>query len=371
MQRFWSYLAVQLGKHAIWVSVIGLLITVGLGFGITKLEFATGQDSYLNKSDQVSKDNVVYQRPLRRPGDAHRDLDGAGPHGRRAVHRRRAPHSSSSSTTRCGAAARSTASSRRSSILEFSDALVSSPDGNPTSRASPARRCWPRRRRRRPGSPAADGTRQGLRRHDRAAERGAAGRAHARQPRVGEVPALRQPGPGAQGPPLVHPRRRTTRRSIMRLPGQRVDRATRAPRPTRRRRSRSEAARSPNTATVTTGAAVLLKDINDYLRGGMLTLGGIAVADHGRDPAGVLPGAVATAAAARRARRRRVGVRSRRLPRHPAHDRHDRRPPRDARHRHRLRDPDARARRGGGASSTAPTTRSRRRRATSGRRCSS
>ena len=34
----------------------------------------------------------------------------------------------------------------------------------------------------------------------------------------------------------------------------------------------------PNTTTVTTGASVLLKDINDYLRGGMLTLGGIAVA---------------------------------------------------------------------------------------------
>ena len=32
-----------------------------------------------------------------------------------------------------------------------------------------------------------------------------------------------------------------------------------------------------NATTVTTGAAVLLKDINDYLRGGMLTLGGIAV----------------------------------------------------------------------------------------------
>src|SRR5205807_7245759 len=35
--------------------------------------------------------------------------------------------------------------------------------------------------------------------------------------------------------------------------------------------------RFDNARTVTTGAAVLLKDINDYLRGGMLTLGGIAV----------------------------------------------------------------------------------------------
>ena len=62
MQRFWSWLAVQLGKRAGLVSVIGLLITVVLGVGITQLEFATGQDSYLNKSDQVYKDNVAYQK---------------------------------------------------------------------------------------------------------------------------------------------------------------------------------------------------------------------------------------------------------------------------------------------------------------------
>jgi len=62
MQRFWSYIAVQLGKHAIWVTVIGLLVTIGLGLGITQLDFATGQDSYLNTNEQVYKDNVVYQR---------------------------------------------------------------------------------------------------------------------------------------------------------------------------------------------------------------------------------------------------------------------------------------------------------------------
>lgn len=61
MRKFWSNLAVQLGKRAGLVSVIGLLVTGLLGFGITKLQFATGQDSYLNKSDQVAKDNVAYQ----------------------------------------------------------------------------------------------------------------------------------------------------------------------------------------------------------------------------------------------------------------------------------------------------------------------
>src|ERR1700746_317565 len=62
MQRFWSYIAVQLGKHAIWVTVIGLLVTIGLGLGIKQLNFATGQDSYLNSNEQVCKYNAVYQR---------------------------------------------------------------------------------------------------------------------------------------------------------------------------------------------------------------------------------------------------------------------------------------------------------------------
>ena len=43
-------------------SASAALLTVGLGYGITNLEFATGQDSYLNKSDQVYKDSVAYQK---------------------------------------------------------------------------------------------------------------------------------------------------------------------------------------------------------------------------------------------------------------------------------------------------------------------
>ena len=61
MDKVWSWLAVELGKHAVWVVVGGVLLTVGLGFGISKLEFATGQDAYLNTSDVIYKDNVAYQ----------------------------------------------------------------------------------------------------------------------------------------------------------------------------------------------------------------------------------------------------------------------------------------------------------------------
>ena len=61
MRKFWSWLGLNLGKHWIIVLTTGAVLTVGLGFGITKLEFATGQDSYLNKTDQVYKDSVAYQ----------------------------------------------------------------------------------------------------------------------------------------------------------------------------------------------------------------------------------------------------------------------------------------------------------------------
>jgi uncharacterized protein len=59
--RIWSWLGLNLGKHAGVVSVVGLLVTLTLGFGITQLDFATGQDSYLNKDDKIYIDNVAYQ----------------------------------------------------------------------------------------------------------------------------------------------------------------------------------------------------------------------------------------------------------------------------------------------------------------------
>ncbi len=61
MQRFWSWLAVNLGKRAGVVSIVGLLVTFGLGYGITNLDFATGQDSYLNEGEQIYDDSVAYQ----------------------------------------------------------------------------------------------------------------------------------------------------------------------------------------------------------------------------------------------------------------------------------------------------------------------
>jgi uncharacterized protein len=61
VHKFWGWLGLNLGKHWILVLFIGAALTVGFGFGITKLEFSTDQSNYLNKTDQVYKDNVAYQ----------------------------------------------------------------------------------------------------------------------------------------------------------------------------------------------------------------------------------------------------------------------------------------------------------------------
>ena len=62
MHKFWGWLGLNLGRHWIVVLLVGGILTVGLGFGTTKLEFSTDQSNYLNKTDQVYKDNVAYQK---------------------------------------------------------------------------------------------------------------------------------------------------------------------------------------------------------------------------------------------------------------------------------------------------------------------
>jgi len=61
VHKLYASMAVNFGKRAPLVGVIVFLVTAVLGAGLTKLEFATGQDSYLNKDEQVYEDNVAYQ----------------------------------------------------------------------------------------------------------------------------------------------------------------------------------------------------------------------------------------------------------------------------------------------------------------------
>ena len=61
MEQFWRNTGIQLGKH--WKVVIAavLVITAVLAIGATRIEFATGQDSYLNSDSQIAIDNVTFQ----------------------------------------------------------------------------------------------------------------------------------------------------------------------------------------------------------------------------------------------------------------------------------------------------------------------
>lgn len=62
MKRFWGWLALWTGKHAGVVAIVGLMLTLILGLGIPRLKFATSQSSYLNKTDRVFIDDHEYEK---------------------------------------------------------------------------------------------------------------------------------------------------------------------------------------------------------------------------------------------------------------------------------------------------------------------
>ncbi len=61
MESFWRWLGVALGKHWKIVAAVVVAITVVLGVSARNIEFATGQDSYLNPDSQIAIDNVAFQ----------------------------------------------------------------------------------------------------------------------------------------------------------------------------------------------------------------------------------------------------------------------------------------------------------------------
>jgi len=272
MQRFWSYIAVQLGKHAIWVTVIGLVVTIGLGLGITQLKFATGQDSYLNTNEQVYKDNVVYQGLFggqamltvisMQPGHTIDELfTGNGAQQLKDFH------------DALKASGRVEAVVSPLTIMQFSDSLVSSPDGNPT--ASPAGKALlAAQAKEKPGSAAATARAQD---------------SVKTITRLGAIPADQRTFDNPEWVKfLLYNNEGKVRKAlasvfvndhtaqiVTRLPGNAsIETEGKASDLVQREAAKLK---FPNATTVTTGAAVLLKDINDYLRGGMLTLGGIAI----------------------------------------------------------------------------------------------
>jgi len=273
MQRFWSKLAVELGKHAGLVSIAGLLVTVILGAGIARLDFATGQDSYLNKSDQVYKDNVAYQQLFggqamltvitMNAGHTVDDLFTAANRDQLTV-----LHDQLAATKRYKSIITPL------TVLQYSDALVQSPDGDPTASVA-GRATLTALTKEPPGTPQAAARQQdSTATLDRLAAIPVADRNFDNPAWVqfllydnsGEIrKPLRSFIPDATHAQVIV--RLLGNESIEAEGSAAVD-----------AKHAAEQLRLTDATTVTTGASILLKDINDYLRGGMLTLGAIAIA---------------------------------------------------------------------------------------------
>ncbi|HEV8206659.1 MAG TPA: MMPL family transporter [Acidimicrobiia bacterium] len=272
MERFWRFIAVELGKHAGLVSVIGLLVTLILGFGITRLEFSTGQDSYLNKSDTVYKDNVAYQRLF--GGQAMLTLvtmDKGHTVNELFTPENQAKWRAVEDELAKGKGIVGVITPR--TIMEFSDSLVQSPSGDPTQSVA--------------GRALLSATARDPSPEGQAARNADAGTT---LQRLNAVPqAQRTLDNPAWVDFLLHNNQGEIRKAL----GTFIIDDTHAQMVTRLVGNASittEGAASDkvieagqhlkfqNASDITTGAPVLLTDINNYLTGGMLTLGAIAVA---------------------------------------------------------------------------------------------
>ena len=272
MHKFWGWLGLNLGKHWITVLAVGAVLTVGLGFGITQLEFATGQDSYLNKSDQVYKDSVAYQKLF--GGQAMLTLvtmdEG------HTVNELFTPENIAqwkSIEKKLNARADVVNIVTPLTALEFNDALVTGPDGDPTQGVAGKVLLAAISRETDPEAKAA--------RTEDAAKT---------LERISAIPVAERTLDNPEYVEfLLHDNQGNIRKPLLanfpderhaqivtRLPGQRVDRGRGQGRGVRP--GRGEAAEVRQRDDVTTGAPMLLKNLNDYLTGGMLTLGAIAVA---------------------------------------------------------------------------------------------
>jgi uncharacterized protein len=272
VERFWRLIAVELGKHAGLVSVIGLLVTLILGFGITRLEFSTGQNSYLNKSDTVYKDNVAYQRLF--GGQAMLTLvtmDKGHTVNELFTPENQAKWRAVEGELGKGKGIVGVISPR--TIMEFSDSLVQSPSSDPTQ--SVAGRALLNATAR---DPSPEG--QEARNADAATT----------LQRLNAVPqAQRTLDNPAWVDFLLHNNQGEIRKALRSFiiddtHAQMVTRLvgnasiTTEGAASEKVITAGEHLKFANASDITTGAPVLLTDINNYLTGGMLTLGAIAVA---------------------------------------------------------------------------------------------
>lgn len=281
MQRLWARLANLFANHAGVVLAVTVVVSVVLVVGATRLTFATGQDSYLNDDSQISIDNEAYQDLF--GGEAMLSAFEV-PEGQSIVEMFTAENIAEFDRLQAQLAETPGVVDAITpvSALRWSDALVTAPPGRPSTE-SPAGQILQRAiGREEPGSPeAAVRTEDALTTLERAE---AAGEPSLENPAWVEFLLFDNQGeirtslrPFFPTPPGVEPtaENATHAQMVTRLEGNQA------------LAEQSEAAVAVEDAfagtdfspatTLTTGAPILLKDVNDYLQGGMLVLGAIAV----------------------------------------------------------------------------------------------
>jgi len=271
VHKFWGWLGLNLGKHWIVVVAVGGVITVILGYGITNLEFATGQDSFLNKSDQVYKDSVAYQKLF--GGQAMITLvtmDEGHTVAELFTPENIAQFDEVAQNLKNGGEIVNVVTPI--TAMRFNDALVSSPTGNPTESVA--------------GKALLAATERATTAEAKALRTADAGKTLSR---LSAVPlAERTLDNPAYVDFLLHDNQGDVRKPLLanfpddrhaqmvvRLPGNASIKDEGKSADT----VKAEAAtlKFDNASIVTTGAPVLLQNVNDYLTGGMLTLGAIAI----------------------------------------------------------------------------------------------
>ena len=61
VNRLWDWLAGLITAHHRWILLAAAIATVGLAFGLPRIHFKTGQDTFLQSSSKVYQDNLRYQ----------------------------------------------------------------------------------------------------------------------------------------------------------------------------------------------------------------------------------------------------------------------------------------------------------------------
>jgi len=270
-------MAVTFGKRAPIVGVVVFIVTAALGLGATRLDFATGQDSYLNTDEQIYIDNVAYQElfggqamlTLFTMQDDATVADLFTPENLERFDRIEAALADEPGVL--------TVVTPRTA-LEFTQNIVTqSPDGGPApdpTQSVAGRILLGAVQREQPGSPEQE-TRlaDALRTAERLGQIPAEERTFENPAWVefllfdnrGEIrKALRPFFPDENHAQLVT---RLTGNASIEEEGAASDAVVEI----------TGAEEFDNADVLTTGAPVLLKDINDYLRGGFLSLGGVAV----------------------------------------------------------------------------------------------